>query len=724
MVNLGAIRTFITRRQHQSQQDGNVVTEETFYQIGCDIGGTFTDVIAVDSTGTVFSDKSDTTPADLSLGLIAALENLAGRIGRPLEEVLPRTTRFVNGTTAVTNSIAELKGARVGLITTKGFGDNLLVARSARSAERDHHNQLNVPQIVPRERVVEVTERIDKKGKIVVQLTDDDARAAVRALIDMDVEAIAVSLLWSFVNPEHEERIAAIVAEEAPDLFVSVSSELNPMIREYERTMTTVLNTFTGLKVADYTGRIESELGQRGLKIPIGFMQGFGGTVTADEARRRPITLVDSGPAGGVIGSQALANRLGVKNVVTADMGGTSFDVSVLQGNKPLVTQRVMLRDQFLTALAKIDVLPIGAGGGSIAWVDARGIPQVGPRSAGADPGPVCYGKGGVVPTVTDASAVLGLLDPGAFLGGRRELALEPAREAMEREIGKALDVDAVRAAAAVYRMVTANMSNAVRTVTVERGNDPRDFSMVAYGGALGIFAADIASSVGISKVIIPADAAVFSAHGLLHSDDVRTRSRSAVWVGGEAGHITETLRQLDIELVETLTAAGYSEDTIDVEWQGEFKYAGQQWELPVPLPRKQDLSTEDLVEAQGKYSELYEVEYGSGSAWVGSPVMLMSVRVTATGRVSVLEPVADKPVAHADRSLAPSRRRRVYLPLIGEDTEVDVYDATAAKAGHEVTGPAIIEHPLTTLQVPPGWNARIDEWGNFIITDQNKAGE
>lgn len=698
------------------------MTEQVQYQIGCDIGGTFTDVTAVDSRGNVYSDKSDTTPDDLSVGLIAALENLAERIGVPLEQVLAHTTRFVNGTTAVTNSIAELRGARVGLLTTRGFGDNLLIARSARSADRDHHRQLNIPQIVPRERVIEVNERIDRKGAVVVPLSDTEARAAVRRLVDMGVEAIAISLLWSFANPHHEEQLAAAAAEEAPGLFVSVSSRLHPVIREYERTMTTVLNAFTGIRVAEYTGRIEKELGDRGLRTPIGFMQGFGGTLTADEARERPITLVDSGPAGGVIGAQALAARLGMHNVVTADMGGTSFDVSVLQGNKPLVTQRVMLRDQFLTALPKIDVLPIGAGGGSIAWVDARGIPQVGPRSAGADPGPVCYGKGGVVPTVTDASAVLGLLAPQAFLGGRRELALEPARQAMESEIGKPLDVDAVHAAASVYRMVTANMSNAVRTVTVERGHDPRIFSMVAYGGALGIFAADIAREVGIRQVVIPADAAVFSATGLLNSDDVRTRSRSAMWVGGDAGHIATALADLDDELTATLRAAGYSDDAIDVVWEGEFKYSGQQWELPVSLPRDRNLGEADLTDAQRRYGELYEAEYGSGSAWVGSPVVLVAVRVTATGRVPALEPLPAQPVPESERRHAPSGTRRVFLPLEGRQTDVAVYDTGSARAGHEVTGPAILEHPLTTLQIPPGWTARIDEWGNFILTDQTAS--
>lgn len=691
------------------------------YQIGCDIGGTFTDVTAVTSTGTVYSDKSETTPHDLSIGLLAALENLAGRIGSDLSQVLAHTTRFVNGTTVVTNSVAELRGAKVGLVTTKGFGDNLLIARSARNAHRDHHKQLNLPQIVPRDLVVEACERIDRKGRQVVPLTEDEARRAVTELVDKGVEAIAISLLWGFLEPAHEELLATVIEKDHPEIFVSVASRLHPVIREYERTMTTVLNAFTGLRVAEYTSRIERELAQRGLRVPVAFMQGFGGTLSAAEARSRPITLIDSGPAGGVIGAQALARRLGITNVVTADMGGTSFDVSVLQGTKPLVTERVMLRDQFLTALSKIDVLPIGAGGGSIAWLDARGVPQVGPHSAGAAPGPVCYGRGGTRPTVTDASAVLGFLDPKGFLGGRRELSIEPAREAIDREIAQPLGVDALRGAAAIYRMVTANMSNAVRTVTIERGHDPRNFTMVAYGGALGIFGADIARTAGITKVVIPADAAVFSAYGLLNSDDVRTQARSATWAGGDVDQVAAGLLELDSTLVGSLKAAGHEEQNIEVEWEGAFKYAGQQWELPVPIARKYDLTETDLAAARDRFPELYEAEYGSGTAWTGAPIVLMSIRVTATGKVAALEPrPAELPATPT--TVQPSANRSVFLPLIGAEAQLPVYQATTVPVGAEISGPAVFEHPLTTIQVPAGWSLQVDPWSNYVLTDTERG--
>jgi N-methylhydantoinase A len=283
--------------------------------------------------------------------------------------------------------------------------------------------------------------------------------------------------------------------------------------------------------------------------------------------------------------------------------------------------------------------------------------------------------------------------------------------------------LDAVCAAAAVYRMVTANMSNAVRTVTVERGHDPRRFAMVAYGGALGIFAADIARTAGIACVVVPADAAVFSAHGLLASDDVRTRARSAMWTGGDASGVAASLRELEAELVGSLTGAGYSSDRIEVRWQGEFKFSGQQWEITVPIPRKNDLGETDLEALREDFPRAYEAEYGAGTAWVGSPVLLMSVRVVATGRVRSLEPTpaalpAEPPVP------TPTGRRRVHLPLTGEDTDVPVYDAPALNPGAELEGPAVVEHPLTTIQVPPGWRLRADEWGNYVMTDTTHAAQ
>lgn len=685
------------------------------YQIGCDIGGTFTDVVAVDAEGRVYSDKADTTVEDLCVGVVAALQNLALRVGTSLEELLGNTNRFVNGTTSVTNSIAELKGARVGLVTTAGFGDNLLIARSARNRHRDHNLQVNLPQIVPRELVVEVPERIDRKGAVVLALTEEAARKAVDQLINSGVEAIAVSFLWSFRNPGHEELVAEIVQREHPDVFLSVGSRLHPKIREYERTMTAVLNAFTGIRVAEYTSRIESELATRGLRVTPVFMQGFGGTLSPAAARQRPIALVDSGPAAGVIGAQALARRLGIEHMVTADMGGTSFDVSMVRDAETLVVERVLLREQFLTAVPKIDVLPIGAGGGSVAWLDARGTPQVGPQSAGAQPGPACYGRGGTTPTVTDASVALGLLDPGAFLSGRRELDAAAARQALQSTFGPSLGLSPEQAAAAVYRLVTANMSNGVRAVTVERGQDPRQFSMLAYGGAVGVFATDIARSIGIRRVVLPPDAAVFSAHGLIASDDVRTLASSVNWSGGDAAETIQVLRHLDEQVVGMLREVGHPESRISVQWQGDFKFAGQQWELRVPIPRRPDLDVADLLAIQSDFASLYEAEYGPGTAWVGSPVLLGSVRVVATGAVDSFAPAQ---VAVEPFDVTPDHTRTVFLPLEGAKTDVAVYVSGQLTPGARIVGPAIVEQDLTTVQVGRCWQLDVDGWGNFVMTD------
>jgi N-methylhydantoinase A len=684
------------------------------FQIGCDIGGTFTDVVVLNAHGQVYTDKADTTPHDLGEGVIAAIDNVAEQIGIGADELLGQTARFVNGTTAVTNSIAELRGAKVGLVVTRGFRDTLRIARSARNAERDHHRQLNVPDVVDRDCIVEVNERIDRKGNVVVALSEDEARGAIGELADRGVESLAVCLLWSFQNPAHEELLREVAAREHPGLYTSVSSTLYPMMREYERMMTTVLNSFTGLRVAEYTASIESRLAQRGLRVPISFMQSFGGTLTAQEARARPIALVDSGPVGGVVGANDLGRRLGIENIITADMGGTSLDVSVITDNRYTITQRVKLRE-FLTGLSKVDVVTVGAGGGSIAWLDARGMPQVGPRSAGADPGPACYGRGGEEPTVTDASVVLGIMDPGAFLGGRRRLDPEKSREAIRRVIGEPLGVSVEEAASAIYRLVVANMSSGVRSATVERGRDPRNFTLFPFGGALPVFAADICRDMGIRHAVIAAESAVFSAAGLLGTDDIRHLTRSVIWSAGDpVEEVNEALETLEDQARASLRDAGHSTDRMTVERHGDFKFEGQLFELTVPIPDGH-VDEDHLDRILDSFPARYEAEYGEGTAWVESPIHLMAVRVTATGRTDKVEP---KPGERENGD--PLRGERdVFLPSEGERHRLPVYDAHLLKDDSVVQGPAIIEHRLTTTVVPRGWELTLDGLGNFHLRDK-----
>ncbi|HUR72821.1 MAG TPA: hydantoinase/oxoprolinase family protein [Sporichthya sp.] len=688
------------------------------FHIGCDIGGTFTDVCVRDNEGRTFAEKAETTPENLATGMVQALENAADLVGLPLEELLAATTRFVNGTTIITNAIAELRGATVGLITTKGHGDVLRIARSARNHHRDHHHQRNLPQIVPRNLVVEVEERVDRAGRVVVPLRDDDARAAIDALLARGVESIAISLLWSFANPAHEEQLAKIIEAEYPDLYISVASRLHPVIREYERTMTTVLNSFTGLRVAEYIAVIEGELFRRGLSAPISLMSGFGGTLSATEAQAEPIALADSGPAGGVVGAARLGKRLRLDHVLAADMGGTSFDVTVIADGEIPVTQRAMLGERFLTGLSKIDVHPVGAGGGSIAWTDVRGAPRVGPRSAGAEPGPACYGQGGADATVTDACVRLGLLDPDRFLGGRRRLDADLATAALAR-FGEPLGLDADQAAVAVHRLVVAEMSAAVRAVTVERGRDPRTFAMVAFGGALGLFAADIAGQNGVRTVVVPADAAVFSASGLLGTDDLRARARSAVWSGGDAGHLDDTFAALEQQAVASLRRAGHPEDRIEVTRQGDFKFAGQLWELTVPIAAAGGRVTSgDLEAARAEFPARYEAEYGAGTAWP-VPVVMLAARLVARGVTEKFEPASAGPAPTAEPASGTGGFRRILLPLTGQSVDATAWDASELGPGATVPGPAVVDHPLTTVFVPPGWHLRVEDNGHYVLEDQ-----
>ncbi len=686
------------------------------FQIGCDIGGTFTDIVVLDEQGQTFTDKSDTTPRDLGEGVIAAIGSVADQLGVSPHELLSQTTRFVNGTTAVTNSIAELRGAKVGLIVTRGFRDTLRIARSARNAERDHHRQLSVPDVVDRDCIVEVNERVDLKGGVVVGLSEDEGRRAIAELVARGVESLAICLLWSFQNPAHEELLRDVAAREHPDLYTSVSSELYPMMREYERMMTTVLNSFTGLRVAEYTAGVEQRLGELGLGVPVSFMQSFGGTLTAEEARARPIALVDSGPVGGVVGANDLGQRLGIENIITADMGGTSLDVSVITGNRYSVTQRVKLRE-FLTGLSKVDVATVGAGGGSIGWLDARGIPQVGPRSAGADPGPACYGRGGTEPTVTDAAVVLGIMDPDAFLGGRRTLDPELSRAAIRRVLGEPLGMSDEEAASAIYRLVVANMSSAVRSVTVERGRDPRAFTLFAFGGALPVFAADICEEMGIRRAVIAADSAVFSAVGLLGTDDVRNLTRSVFWSdGAPVDDVNEALQTLESQARRSLREAGHDERNIVIERQGDFKFEGQLFELTVQIPEGH-VDEGHLAGILEEFPALYEAEYGEGTAWVESPIHLLAVRVTATGTIEKVQP---QPSARKNGD--PVRAQRdVFLPSQGGRVQVPVYDAHLLDDKTKIEGPAIIEHRLTTTVVPRGWQLSLDQLANFQLEDRRE---
>jgi N-methylhydantoinase A len=684
------------------------------YQVGVDMGGTFTDAVVINRNGNLWADKAATTPGHLLEGLVGALEAVAGQIGVPLNSLLADCDRFVHGTTIVTNSIAELRGARVGVLATEGFGDSLRIARSPRTDARDHHLQLNVPDIAPRDAIVEVPERVDKRGNVIAELDLGACEKAIRHLVeDQHVESIAVTFLWSFLNDAHEQLAGKLIGDLYPDVHVSLSSRIYPMIREYERSVTTVLNAFTAPKVARYVDEMTETLSARGLAVPVAFMQASGGSISAEEARETPIVLVDSGPVGGVVGANELAKELGIPNVITGDMGGTSFDTSVIPDNRLTMSARSYVRS-LLTGLAKVDVVAIGSGGGSIGWVDPRGLLQAGPHSAGADPGPVCYGRGGDQPTVTDAMVTLGFIDPDYFLGGRTKLD-KAASDDVLRRLGGQVGMSQDQAAAAMYRVVVASMSNAVRGITVERGHDPRVCTFFAYGGATPLFMVDICRELGIKQALVPKAEAVFSASGLLASDDLRVPSRSRFWTPGQpADDVNVALRELEDSARERLRASGYTDDEIEVQRFGDLKFQGQIFELTVPLPGG-ELTQASLEELAERFPEMYEAEYGPGTAWVDAGVVMMAVRVEAKAGTRKYR-YEGGTVASPSAGAAQKERRVVILPETGQQISIPVFDGDLLPAGQDVTGPAVIEKKQTTIFLPENSRGVLDQRRNLLI--------
>jgi N-methylhydantoinase A len=684
------------------------------YQIGVDMGGTFTDAVVIDENGNLWADKASTTPSHLLDGLVGALEAVAAQVGVELDSLLAACDRFVHGTTIVTNSIAELRGARVGVLTTEGFGDSLRIARSPRSDARDHHLQLNVPDIAPRDAIVEIPERVDKHGNIVTDLDVEACEKAIRYLVeDQQVESIAVTFLWSFLNDAHEQLAGKLINGLYPDVHVSLSSRIYPMIREYERSVTTVLNAFTAPKVARYVDEMTRALTARGLRVPVAFMQASGGSLSADEARETPIVLLDSGPVGGVVGANELAKELGIPNVITGDMGGTSFDTSVIADNRLTMSARSYVQS-LLTGLTKVDVVAIGSGGGSIGWADPRGLLQAGPHSAGADPGPVCYGRGGDQPTVTDAMVSLGFIDPDYFLGGRAKLQKDASDEAL-RKLGQQVGMSLEETAAAMYRVVVASMSNAVRGITVERGHDPRVFTFFAYGGATPLFLVDICRELGIRQALVPNASAVFSASGLLASDDLRVPSKSRFWSPGQpVDDVNAVLRDLEDSARRNLRTSGYAENEIVVQRFGDLKFQGQIFELTVPLPDG-EIHQEALEELAERFPGMYEAEYGAGTAWVDAGVVMMAVRVEA--KASTRKYRYDGGAASGiSGGAADKARRTVTLPATGRQVTVPVFDGDALPVGQEITGPALIEKKQTTIFLPDDSRGVLDTSRNLLI--------
>ena len=672
------------------------------FRIGIDVGGTFTDLVAVDDAGRVALAKSASTPADPSLGVMEGLDRLASELALDRRRLLGDTDLIVHGTTVATNALLERKGATVGMLTTEGHRDII----EMREGLKDDRYNLRMPPpvpLVPRARRVGVRERIRFDGEVATPLSRSSLDAAIRALAKASVNAVAVCYLHSYRDTRHEKATRQALARLLPDAYVSLSSEVLPQIKEYERFCTTVVNAYVGPTLARYLGTLGSRLAGAGYRGQVLIMQSHGGVATIADSVRLAAGAVLSGPAGGIAGCRHAARLLDEGNLISFDMGGTSTDIALLEGGEPHLTGDKSVAGSKV-ALPSIDIHTLGAGGGSIASVDAGGILHVGPESAGADPGPACYARGGSAPSVTDANVVLGLLDPGNFLGGRMRLDAGAAHRAVDR-VAKALGIPLVAAAEGIYRVVNTNMAEGIRLVSVRRGADPRRFALLSFGGAAGLHITEVARMLEISRVVVPRVASVLSAWGMLATDLryelVRTHVGEAKTIS--AARFRRIFAEMEAEGRRRLGKAFQGEVT--VRRSADMRYGEQIFEVPVPL-HGVDMASADLMsQVVARFHQRHEDLYTYSAP--GQDVVLVNARLAVISRLPALP---REEGASRIPAVEPARGRRIYL---GRWVEVPVYDLAALPPGHEVKGAAIFESPTTTVLIRDGERALItpDRW-------------
>ena len=699
------------------------------YVIGVDVGGTFTDAVLDDDSGSVIAAKAPSTPPDYSRGVLDVLELLAEQLGRPVEEMLAETHHVAHGTTSSLNALVMRKVPDVGFLTTKGHRDSIFImnvegrylGRSPHelqhvlAQDKDHH-------LLPKRHALEVTERIDRDGNVIVALDEDEVRRRVGTLRADGIRAIAVSLLWAFRNPVHERRIRELVHEIDPDIYVALSSEVSPRIREFARNSTTIMSTQVGPGLRDYLTALEAGLKDRGLAGPLLVMQSNGGAVAASEAPAQAISTVGSVLTGGVVGSSQLGRRLGHRNIISTDVGGTTFLVGLIVDGEPERDTTTVINHHPIN-VPTLRVHAIGSGGGAIAWVDAGGNLRIGPHSAQAVPGPACYDQGGTEPTNTDANLVLGILPTTGLLGGRKALSLEKAREAIRAKVAEPLGLSVEDAAAAIHAAQNAQTGDLLRKSVVEAGHDPRDFVLYAFGGSGPAFCAKYATHLGVAEVVVPLGpvASAFSAYGLAASDIALAQELSdPAQLPVDAVRAEKNFAQLEDQVRQGLDRQGLTFDRVEIVREVDMRYAMQLAEVTVPVgdgPLDENAMQAAADRFEARYAELY----GQGSGFSAAGIQAITYRVRGRG-VLPFSPELP-PLERASGEPEVSGRRPVYLEIGQGFVDTPIYDYTALRAGHVVSGPAVIEVPTTTVVVPEGRTGTVDELGNLHITHTEKHG-
>ncbi len=693
----------------------------TKFRVGVDIGGTFTDIVFLGEDGRRLTKKVSSTVENYATAIVDGLAELIRERGLDDAEIV----EVLHGTTVASNAILELKGARTGLITTKGFRD-VLEIRTLRMPRLYDLSWTKPPPLVERHLRVEVDERIDAKGEVERPLAEADVARAVEKLVDEGVEAIAVCLIHSYLNPAHEQLVKKVAAQMAPSLTLCISSEVLPEIKEYERTSTTVINAYVRPIVEKYLSALAAELARIGVDAPLLLMQSNGGLTTAEAATVTPMNIIESGPAAGVVGVQALTRQIGIDKAISFDMGGTTAKASIIEngalsraleysvGGGVMIGSRLLSGAGYTLKVPAIDLAEVGAGGGSHIRIDAGGALQIGPQSAGASPGPVCYDRGGTEPTLTDANVVLGYINPDHLVGGAVKLAAAKARSVIEERIARPLSMSTEAAAWGAYLIAASNMIRAIKAVSSERGRDPRQYALVAFGGNGPLFAVAMAQSLSISRVLIPPSAGVFSSYGLLYSGVAYhfTRSRKALLSAVDPAEIDAILGELETHARTRLAEDGFAQDQIALERAAALHYQGQSFELEVPMPAGR-MDRAALAALEEAYGVEHEKTYGH-RAGTDEPVELITLKVVGRGLPDVpraaLAAAAELPEGVV---IAQPLRRAYFGPAHGWcDTDI----INRADLGEPRAGPCIIEEYDSTCVVPPGSTANLDPFGNIVI--------
>ena len=688
-------------------------------RIGVDIGGTFTDVVLQASDGEFFSWKVPSTPPEFWRGVISGLELAASELGTSVTALLRDTSEFLHGTTVTTNVLLARKGERVGLLTTRGFADTYALARQYRGSEQDPALVTHPTPLVPREDIEEIDERLDYRGEIIAPIDERQVKEAVARLVDRGIRSFAICFLWSFVNSRHELEVKRIILEMVPDAYVIVSCEACPVLGEYERTSTAALTAFTGPALRQYALELENVLRERGFGGSLLLMKSDGGLGSIEAVVRGAGQTIYSGPAAGVMAAMNLAEAIGEQNLITFDMGGTSTDVAIVHGGQVRSTSLQFIERQAVAA-PTIDITTVGAGGGSVAWRAAGSTLRVGPQSAGAVPGPACYARGGDEATTTDANLVMGLLATDAFLGGRLTLDRAPAEHALAVIAGQ-LGLSQMDTAFGIFRVTNAVMADAIRLRTVFAGLDPRDFTLVSFGGAGGLHCAAVARELGISQVIIPRNASVFSAFGLVSTDVTYTAAKSDVREIASAqsvsdeqlAEINEIYADLERQVDASLDAHAIEPERRIVTRSIELAYRRQILNFEVATPRPLDRASLALVirDFDAKYARIY----GPGAAAPEHGYSLKTYRVTAVGRLA-------RPPRKAEDAASPSapepRSRRPALADTSraELSDLPVFAGESLRPGNRLAGPALIEFADTTVLAPSDSYVSVDSYSNLVL--------